>query len=146
MDNEPNPPGEDKPYQVTMKKAKSNMISTFSSSARDDLTLTSPPSSSNSTAYSSDISPAKRKITFSPQSKLRAGNKNALHFHRWTEEMISCINNLLAEYIEEPSKYEKVLKEYTKLVHKSLVKDNTGTKLFPTSTRFIQMYDNDLNR
>ena len=53
---------------------------------------------------------------------------------------------MLASHVEEDDKTETSLKEYTKLVHDSYAKHGTLTKLFPTSSRFIHLYEREVNR
>ena len=144
------------------------MISVASTSARPELRKTelnkpqvhddSPipfdsPSSTDSSDFaipilinSSPDQQTKRKLSFSPKSKMRAGNRNAMHFRRWTKEMKSEIDQLLALHVESEDKYERIVQSYTKKVHESLSNVGKNTRLFPTYSRFIQLYENDLNR
>ena len=108
--------------------------------------MSSPPRSIISLPDSVNTSPTKRQLGYSAKSRRRAGNPTALHFRKWTPQMKDAIDDLLSRYVEDESKVDKVLKEYTKQVRHSAESEGVNTRLFFTSSRFIHLYERDFNR
>ena len=59
--------------------------------------------------------------------------------------METIIDELLTDHTKQENA-GKVLLKHTKHVHESVNNHGINTRLFPTSSSFLQLYENDMNR